>query len=108
MQSANAIIWICIETQRAEIKQAAPRHFPSRVSKEKLPEQPGRCLQEQGARAGPGESSAGADSRQLPRRETDERSLAELFRPPSLSNQTLMRLLWKCFILLIVMPSRRE
>lgn len=42
------------------------------------------------------------------RRETNEHSLAELFRPPSLWNKTLMRLLWKCFILLILMPSRRE
>lgn len=42
------------------------------------------------------------------RRETNQHSLAELFRPPSLWNKTLMRLLWKCFILLILMPSRRE
>lgn len=111
--SANAIIWKYITKKKNAAsggkaggapplsKWLEQRETPGEASATACPSRaprarPGRTL----LLVQPAGSSRG--------RETNEPSSAELFRLPSLSNKTLMRLLWKCFILLILMPSRRE
>ena len=111
--SSNAIIWKSIikkkkAASRGKAGSAPPlskwleqRETPGAAPSTACPTRapcarPGRTLR----RVQPAGSSR--------RRETNEHSSAALFRPPSLSNKTLMRLLWKCFILLILMPSRRK